>query len=139
MQMTTNTNQSALAYVRVVVGNEGKVVHICPNTLYHPSLEEKTELQHILDNGALQQLDPKYNDVQVLVLFQKDKEQPGIQIVNTILVQEGFKEFWRERITQKLEGSSNSLRDEVYINDRINHWEECYNENFVPTRKISNL
>lgn len=139
MKMSTNNNQSALAYVRVVVGKEGNVVHICPNTLYHPSLEEQAELQTILDNGCLKQVDSKYNDVQVLVLFHKVNEQPAIEIVNTILVQEGFKEFWRERITQKLEGGSFTLRDEVYINERINQWEECYGENFVPTRKVENL
>lgn len=139
MKMSTNNNQSALAYVRVVVGKEGNVVHICPNTLYHPSLEEQAELQTILDNGCLKQVDSKYNDVQVLVLFHKVNEQPAIEIVNTILVQEGFKEFWRERITQKLEGGSFTLRDEVYINERITQWEECYGENFVPTRKVENL
>lgn len=139
MTMPTNNNQSTLAYVRVVVGKEGKVVHICPNTLYHPSMEEQAELQTILNSGCLKQVDSKYNDVQVLVLFHKLDGQPDIKIVNTILVQEGFKEFWRERITKKLEGGTFSLRDEVYINDRINHWEECYGENFVPTRKVANL
>ncbi|MGM9929495.1 MAG: hypothetical protein ACI35P_16275 [Bacillus sp. (in: firmicutes)] len=142
MQMLVDNNQTALAYVRVVVGKEGEVVHICPNTLYHPSLEEQAELQSILDSGCLKQLDSKYNDVQVLVLFRKLVQENGqatIQIDNTVLVQEGFKEFWRERITKKIEGGLVSLRDEVYINERIDHWEKCYGENFIPTRKVENF
>lgn len=121
---------NALAYVRVVVGAEGNVVHICPDSLYHPDLHERAFIDELLEGGHLPKLNPAFHDCQVLVVFKLDEED-RIAIKNMFVVQENFKEFWQDRINLERACSGGSLRDEVYIQERIEQWEAAYNDVFT--------
>ena len=122
----TNT----LAYVRVVVGKDGEVVHICPNTLYHPDLLEQNRLQEMLLHGLIAKLDSSMQDCQVLVVFHVD-EDDELHIENTMIIQHDFKTFWYHRICLEMMNSTCSLRDEIYVQEHIGQWEEAYDDVFA--------
>jgi len=131
-------NEKTLGYVRVVVGESGKVAHICPNTLHHPDPAEQERLNKVVTVEMLDKLLGKenhsYEDCQVLVVFGEDTD--GLKIAHSMMIQPGFKNFWRERITRKMEKHYTSLRDEIHVQSRIDLWEDTYKESFVPTRKV---
>ncbi|WP_019240976.1 MULTISPECIES: hypothetical protein [Bacillus] len=119
-------------YVRVVAVNKGEVVHICPNTLHHPDPQEQLRLQNVVTVDLLNNLinDESYEDCQVLVVFHNDGDTFTIE--HSMMIQPGFKEFWRKRISKKIEDNHNSLRDEIHIQERIDLWESTYGEAFTP-------
>ena len=129
--------EKTLGYVRVVVGEDGKVAHICPNTLHHPDPAEQERLNKVVTVEMLDKLLGKdeYEDCQVLVVFSEDKD--GLNIAHSMMIQPEFKNFWRERITGKIEKKYTSLRDEIHVQSRIDLWEDTYKESFVPTREVN--
>ena len=131
-------NEKTLGYVRVVVGESGEVAHICPNTLHHPDPAEQERLNKVVTVEMLDKLLGKenhsYEDCQVLVVFGEDTD--GLKIAHSMMIQPEFKNFWRERITKKIEKHYTSLRDEIHVQSRIDLWEDTYKESFVPTRKV---
>lgn len=130
--------EETLGYVRVVIGEDGKVAHICPNTLHHPDPAEQERLNKVVTVEMLDESLTKdthsYKDCQVLVVFSEDKD--GLTIAHSMMIQPGFKDFWRERITKKIEKPHTSMRDEIHVQSRIDLWEETYKESFVPTRTV---
>ena len=132
------SNDKTLGYVRVVFDEVGKVAHICPNTLHHPDPSEQERLNktitvHMLDE-LFTNMGHSYNDCQVLVVFHESNSQ--LIVEHSMVIQQKFKSFWRERITKKIEKHPESMRDEIHIQSRIDLWEDTYKDTFVPTRKI---
>ncbi|WP_042349748.1 hypothetical protein [Bacillus massiliigorillae] len=123
-----------LGYVRVVMVEKGNVVHICPNTLHHPDPQEQERLQNVITVDLLNEILPETNfvDSQVLVLFHNDGETTTVE--HTILIQQGFKEFWQNRISKKIDADYSSLRDEIHVQERIDLWESTYKEPFSPIK-----
>ena len=126
-----------LGYVRLVVGEKGKVIHVCPDSLYVPEIDSFNEVENMINEGQINQLDPSLEDVQVIVTFKMEKsaDESTTSLVPTsvIVLQDNFKEFWQNRINMKIQRSHNSLRDEVYIQNRIELWEDCYKDTFAQT------
>ena len=131
-------NEKTLGYVRIVFNENGKVAHICPNTLHHSDPSEQDRLQKLISVSMLEEqfsnIDHSYIDCQVLVVFHENNGQ--LTVEHSLVIQPKFKSFWRERITKKIERHPESMRDEIHIQSRIDLWEDTYKESFIPTRKI---
>lgn len=131
------------AYVRLIIGEKGKVLSVVKDSLYHPNEQTLDFIEELLMYGgsSIEQIDESIEDSNVLILFNPHtypshhpldpvEYETDLAIEQVIVLQTGYKEFWRRQIEQYVKDFQGCSTPPSEIENSIGEWEELYGEDF---------
>lgn len=135
------------AYVRLIIGSEGKVLKVVTESLYHPSIQTQDFLHDYLNEGdCFEFIDKEISDSEVLIVFHPDtypcnhpldpiEYDTDLVIDQIIVLQTNYKEIARKEIQNYLDVYSGCSTPPAEIETVIGEWEEIFDEDFYTVGK----
>lgn len=136
------------AYIRLIIGNKGKVIKVIIDSLYHPDAETLEYVDDLLNSGgtSIEYVDEKINDAEVLIVFYPNTypshhpldpvEYETELVIDQIIVLKGdYKEHYRKEVQELVKQFVGCSMPAEKIENLIGDWEELYDEDFYPADK----
>jgi hypothetical protein len=140
------------AYMRLIIGEKGKVIKVIMDSLYHPNAETMEYIDELLNDGgtSLEFVDEEINDAEVLVIFHPHtypshhpldpvEYETDLIIKQTVVLKAGYKEHYRKEVQELVKRFIGCMMPAEKIEDLIGEWEELYDEDFYEVNKESSV
>ncbi|PFK99864.1 hypothetical protein COJ01_17525 [Priestia megaterium] len=140
------------AYIRLIIGDKGKVIKVIEDSLYDPDDQQKDFIEELLKWGgsSIDYVDEHINDSEVLIVFRPHSYQcnhpldpveydTDMIIDHTIILQPNYKEHWRKQILQQMEFLSGCKDSQETVQHMVGEWEEIYDRDFYQTQEIKGV
>ncbi|MGG1071263.1 hypothetical protein ABE178_15685 [Priestia megaterium] len=140
------------AYIRLIIGDKGKVIKVIQDSLYEPDEELKDFIEELFKWGgsSIDYVDEHISDAEVLIVFRPHSYQCNhpldpveydteILIEHTIILQYGYKKYWRKKISEELRVATACKGPQDHVQNLIGEWEELYDEDFQPLYELKGV
>ena len=140
------------AYIRLIIGEKGKVLKVVRDSLYDPDEQQKDFIEELFKWGgsSIDYVDEHINDAEVLIVFRPHSYRCNhpldpveydteILIEHTIILQHGYKKYWRIQISNELRMATACKEPQDHIQNLIGEWEELYDEDFQPLYELKGV
>ncbi|MCY9308832.1 hypothetical protein MOF23_07595 [Bacillus inaquosorum] len=137
-----------LAYIRLIIGQNGKVLKIFEDSLYHPDQQSYEYIQELLTwrGASFDYVDSSINNAEVLVLFHPEtfeishpldpvEFETDFVIKRVIILQENIKETMKKDIEDYISSYSGCDVPPTEIENKIGEWEELFEEDYFKKNK----